>query len=206
MSQMVSFRHPHMDVSANPLDARAEMQPNILLEDCFSIGFRISTQSRDSFVHAMIFADSYEQLLYGIDQKKDLLHSIPSEQPILKIDVVYLRSMQTLDEEFIGEKDRNEVEELTQNTLRKRDDEHFVVFGVTGKSKLVLMEMQTTDALTAISLARYKRIEAAPQHFTALQVRQAHPATNWFESMFQEASRRMRAIENCEVNCSGMLH
>jgi len=206
MNHTQPFRHPHIDHSAKPIDARAKMNPNLPWADCYSVGFRVSTQSQDSFVHAMIFADSFERLLYGIDQKKDAIRIQPSEQSILNIDVVYLRSMQTLDDDFISAEDRAEIDELTRTTLSKRDDEHFVVFGVLGKSKLVLLEMQTTDAMTAISLARYKRIDAAPQDFTVLEVRQAHPASNWFENMFQEASRRMSAIEECETHGSGQLH
>ncbi len=205
MNRTPTFLHPHLDLSVKPVDARAKMEPNLPWADCYSVGFRISTQSHDSFVHAMIFADSFERLLYGIEQEKETLRTLPSELPVLSIDVVYLRNMQTLDTEYLPQADRDEIEELTRAHLKKRDDNHFVVFGIIGENTLALMDAYTTDAQTAITWVRYKRI-APPQDFTVLEVRQAHPASTWFEAMFREAARRMSAIEDRETHWSGQLH
>ncbi|GAB5606482.1 hypothetical protein [Sideroxyarcus sp. TK5] len=206
MNRTPTFLHPHLDLSVKPVDARAKMEPNLPWADCYSVGFRISTQSHDSFVHAMIFADSFERLLYGIDQEKETLRTLPSEQPVLNIDVVYLRSMQTLDTEYLPQADRDEIEDLTRAHLKKRDDNHFVVFGIIGETTLALMDVYTTDAKTAVTVVRQKRIDAPPQEFTVLEVRQAHPASKWFETMFREAARRMSAIEDRDTHWSGQLH
>jgi len=206
MNRTPTFLHPHLDLSVKPVDARAKMEPNLPWADCYSVGFRISTQSHDSFVHAMIFADSYERLLYGIDQEKDTLRTLPSEQPVLNIDVVYLRSMLTLDTDFITPETQEEIEELTRTSLSKRDDEHFMVFGVIGETKLTLLDIQTSDAMTAVSQVRFKHINTAPQNFSVLGVRQAHPASAWFEMKFKEAAHRMSAIEDRDTHWSGQLH
>ena len=114
--------------------------------------------------------------------------------------------MQTLDTEFLSKNDRDEIEDLTRAQLLKRDDNHFVVFGIIGESTLALIDVYTTDAMTATTVARYKRIEAPSQEFTVMEVRQAHPALKWFETMFREAARRMSAIEDRETHWSGQLH
>lgn len=206
MNRPQTITRPHLDHSVKPIDARAHMTPELLLEDCYSVGFRISTISQDSFVHAMIIADSLERLQYGIQQEVEILLSTPSEQPILDIDVVYLRSMQTLNRDYLPQNTWDDIESECKGYLKRRDDDHFVMCAEVNDFEYTVQNMHTKNAMNVILTTKFKRVRTPSHKFYVFMVLQAHPATAWFESSFHEAARRIKSIKDRHPNRAERLH
>ncbi|MDH2916070.1 MAG: hypothetical protein PXX77_04250 [Gallionella sp.] len=206
MNTPLHLRYDHTDHSRLPIDARSRPSVEIPWMDCYCVGFRISTVSHDRYQYALVIADDHEELTYGIKREIELIRAQPSELPLQAVDVVYVRNLKTQDPDFMNPTDVDEVRMHTQETLCKRDDEHFVVFGLIGDSKIILMDMHTNDAISAIRLARYEHAKTFTQKFTTLEVRHAHPVASEFDALSQMTFERMKSLEDSSVSGSTYLN
>ena len=71
--------------------------------------------SRDRYHYALIIADDLESLLGGVSREMDAIRAQSTEMTIQRIEVVYVRSLQTLDTGFFDRADFAEIK-TGQNT------------------------------------------------------------------------------------------
>jgi len=202
----VTFRYPHFDRSRFPLDVRKHKATEILWENCYFIGFRISVGHRYDYQHSLVLADGYQELQSGVSSEVEAILKRYPELYKSDITPIYIRNLQLLDEEFLSDDTKTEIREEIKDCLSKRDDTHFIVLGMFSKKQLGIIEMHTSDAMDAIRKAISKGTELYGNGHLTLEVRNSHPVNFEFDSLVLQTAARMKALEDDESIGSRLLN
>jgi hypothetical protein len=205
MNQQLNFRYNHTDRSRVFRDLRSKPVPEITQEQCYFLGFRISIANDYLYHHALILADDHDSFNQGIKGEYDAILSRTSATYTSNIALVFVRNLLMQDPALINTVDSDNFKTETQKILSKRDDNQFTVLGMR-ESKVSLVSINTSDALTAFQLVRSKIGYQIDNDFKPLEVCQAHPVTKEFDALFQSAAKRIKCLIGNVPTGSSQFH
>lgn len=205
MNQQLNFRYNHTDRSRVFRDLRSKPVPEITQEQCYFLGFRISIANDYLYHHALILADDHDSFNQGIKGEYDAILSRTSATYTSNIALVFVRNLLMQDPALINTVDSDNFKTETQKILSKRDDNQFIVLGMR-ESKVSLVSINTSDALTAFQLVRSKIGYQIDNDFKPLEVCQAHPVTKEFDALFQSAAKRIKCLIGNVPTGSSQFH
>jgi hypothetical protein len=191
--QQLPLHYHHTEQSSRLRDVRYKRVPDIRLDQCYFLGFRISVENNYHYHDAIILADDYEAFLEGVGEEMNDIQDTQSISSHRDIALVFVRSL-AMDN---SNRHRNFGYERylphIQKILAKRDDEQFSVFGWIDED-VRLMPIKTSDALSALRIARSKSFLQMQKRFVPLEICQAHPVRLEFEGRFIVAARQIRLL------------
>ena len=205
MNPQTNLRYPH---SAHPpllRDMRKQNVAEIKLEQCYFIGFRISSDNCYRYHRSLLLADDYDSLLRGINAAHNaILHK---RYDLFESDVslVFVRSLMLQSDEFVNAVNVNNIHTETQKILSRRDDNKFSVFGQLGDG-VFIEQVDAKDALAAIKLARSRCPTEDISKFLPLEICQAHPVTKEFDNLFLTVANQLKSLFSAEFNDKDYWH
>lgn len=201
---LAPLRYTHFDHSQLIIDVRTQPNAAILSSQCYFVGFRVSVVRGYDYFHALILAEESGTLAKGIEAERD--HILSSYPYLYSRDVVpvYIRSMNSEDEDSLSDEGRVLMSDHLKVMVNKRDDDQYVILGLKDQNFIGCVEVQATDAWTAMCSLKSPGRCADADQFKPLQVCQAHPVTAEFVKLFLQVARRFTALSG--LASSGMMH
>lgn len=205
MNPQINLRYPHSDHPPVLRDMRKQNVAEIKLEQCYLVGFRISTDTCYRYHRSLLLADNYDSLLQGIkaahnailDKQYDLFES--------DVSLIFVRSLMMQSEAVVNSVKINNIQAETQEILSRRDDNKFAVFGLLGDG-IFLEQVNATNALAAIKLARSRCPTESISGFLPLEICQAHPVTKEFDTLFLTVANQLKSLISAGLSDKGYRH
>jgi hypothetical protein len=182
MSQQV-FQYEHSGGFKLILDARERSTPEVLLDDCYFLGFRLTSQGTIRYHHAWIIANDHQAFLRGLQAEREYL-----PQGVDEFDLVFMHNLRTRSSDYMSSEIRHEGSTRIGQALSQRNDEHFAVLGVTEDHWVEVLDFKVRDALMAIRMTRSHSKKICGKKLLPLAVCQAHPVTREFDAIFNRES------------------
>ena len=198
-------RYTHTDRTRVFRDVRSKPMPQIAQEQCYFLGFRISIANDYRYHHALILADDHDSFIQGIKGECHAIHDRSSATYASDIALVFMRNLAMRDPDMNATIESYNIKTETQKILSKRDDNQFTVLGMR-ESKISLVSINASDALTAFQLVRSKIGYQIDNDFKPLEVCQAHPVTKEFDALFQSAAKRIKCLIGNVPTGSSQFH
>lgn len=183
MNQPASFRYIQAGQPCATRDMRNRRETEIAREHCYFVGLRVTVENEMRYRHSLILADDYKALTNGIAEEHDTILSRQFVASPHDIETVFVRNLEMHETTMIDSIVKCGIAAEIQQTLSRRDDYRFTVVGRLENEQICLIHENAQDALTAMRLARFHRA-----NFHPLDVRQAHPATREFDSLFHQVA------------------
>ena len=205
MTPQTTLRYPHSDHPPVLQDMRKQSGAEIKLEQCYFVGFRISTDTCYRYHRSLLLADDYDSLLLGIKSvHNDLLYKQCNIFDC-DVDLIFMRSLKMQNTAIINSRKNHKMDTEMHNILSRRDDNKFTVFGLLGDG---VFQEQTyaRDALAAIELAYSKCPKEFIQDFLPLEICQAHPVTKEFDSLFLDVAHQLEKLISADFSDNDYRH
>lgn len=197
MTQLSPFRYINADQPCVTCDMRKKYEIEIAKEHCYFVGLRVTLENEMRYRHSLILADDYESLIAGINEERSMILSQQLAASAIDIEPVFVRNLLMHETGAIDSIEKTGIYAEIQKSLSKRDDHRFTVLGRSGNEQVYLIQENAQDALAAMRLSRLRNISLASRNFTPLDVRQAHPATHEFDSLFHQVAAQFgRLLED----------
>ena len=177
MNQTLQLRYAHADHTRVLRDVRRNRLSEIIWNQVYYVGFRISTGEVDRYRHALLLADNYDALLDGIAGEFNAIREQSSATSFGTIRLVFMRNLMTLDPDVMASAECQNITTEIRDELSRQNDSQYLVFGMVGEHKICLIKVAVGDALMAIHQARSASMGKFKAEFTPLEVCQAHPVT-----------------------------
>lgn len=178
-----TFAYEHSGGLKLILDVRERSTTEILIDDCYFLGFRLTSQGMVSYHHAWILADNHRAFLRGVQSERE---NFP--QGAEGGDLVFMHNLRTCCPDYMSSEVRREGNARIGQALSLRDDEHFAVLGVSDDLWVEVLDFNVKDALMAIRLTRSHSKRICGKTLLPLAVCQAHPVTREFDAIFNRES------------------
>lgn len=204
MIDQQEFRYEHSGGCQLILDAREKSTPDISIEDCYFLGFRLTCEGTIRYHRAWIIANNHEAFLRGM---KAECASLPVQSPalgILEIDLVFMHNLRTRMPNYMNKEMQQEASARIGQTLCRRDDEHFAVLGVCNDQRFDVLDFKVKDALMAIRMTRSHSVKICGATLLPIVVCQAHPVTREFDALFLREAVLIQTLV-CSTT-AGVLH
>lgn len=194
MSTAPALRYEHSGSCKVIIDARQKPTPDISIDDCYFLGFRLTFGGMLRFHHAWIIANDHEAFLTGLKaESKSIVNKYPDIR-VLAVDLVFMHNLRTQKQDYLSKETKQEVSRRIGLKLNRRDDEHFAVFGIADNKLCEVVDFKVTDALMAIRMTRSHSLKICGKILLPLAVCQAHPVNQEFDMLFHLEAKLIYAL------------
>lgn len=193
MSTAPALRYEHSGSCKIIIDARQKPTPDISIDDCYFIGFRLTCEGMLRFHHAWIIANDHEAFLTGLKAEGKSLSDKYPDIRVLEVDMVFMHNLRTQKQDYLSKETKREVSRKISMKLNRRDDEHFAVFGIADELCEVV-DFKVKDALMAIRMTRSHSHKICGKTLLPLAVCQAHPVNQEFDMLFHQEAKLIYAL------------
>lgn len=191
------FHYEHSGGLKLIIDARERSTPEVLIDDCYFLGFRLTSQGAIRYHHAWIIADNHRAFLRGLQSEREHL-----PQRVEEFDLVFMHNLRTCSSDYMNSEVRREGRARIGQALSQRNDEHFAVLGVSDDQWVEVLDFKVKDALMAIRLTRSHGKRLCGKTLLPLAVCQAHPVTREFDAIFNRESVLIQTLI-CSTTAGG---
>lgn len=182
------FHYEHSGGFKLLLDARERSTPEVLIDDCYFLGFRLTSQGTVRYHHAWIIANNHQAFLRGLQAEREYLPKSILNLGVDKFDLVFMHNLRTRSSDYMSSEIRQEGSTRIGQALSQRNDEHFAVLGVSEDHWVEVLDFRVKDALMAIRMTRSHSKRICGKTLVPLAVCQAHPVTREFDAIFNRES------------------
>ena len=194
MSTAPALRYEHSGSCKVIIDARQKPTPDISIDDCYFLGFRLTLGGMLRFHHAWIIANDHEAFLTGLKaESKSIVDKYP-DMRVLEVDLVFMHNLRTQKQDYLSKETKQEVSRRIGLKLNRRDDEHFAVFGMADDKLCEVVDFKVKDALMAIRMTRSHSPRICGKTILPLAVCQAHPVNQEFDMLFHQEAKLIYAL------------
>jgi hypothetical protein len=203
MSTAPALRYEHSGSCKVIVDARQKPTPDISIDDCYFLGFRLTCEGTLRFHHAWIIANDHEAFLTGLRAEGESLSDRYPDMRVLEVDLVFMHNLRTQKQEYLSKEVKQEVGRKIGLKLNRRDDEHFAVLGIADDKLCEVVDFRVKDALMAIRMTRSHSLKICGKKLVPLAVCQAHPVNQEFDMLFHQEAKLIYALL-CTEAAGGM--
>lgn len=186
MHQLSNFRYKHSSLGIIPMDCRLKQSDTVVMRHLYFLGFKSTLDYVDEYHHALILADDHTTLLEGLEREMGLISKLRPGLAQSDISLVFVRNLLMREPTLVSDEERELMTNSVKEKLVQRNDDQFVLLGMLGREKVILMDYVTTDALAALRLARFHSANQFGKSISPLDICQAHPVTKEFEKIYEQ--------------------
>lgn len=194
MSTVPALRYEHSGNCKVIIDARQKPTPDISVDDCYFLGFRLTCEGMLRFHHAWIIANDHQAFLTGLKAESESLSGKYPDIRVLEVDLVFMHNLRTQKQDYLSRETKQEVSRKIGLKLNRRDDEHFAVFGIADDKLCEVVDFKVKDALMAIRMTRSHSQKICGKSLSPLAVCQAHPVNQEFDMLFHQEAKVIYAL------------
>jgi hypothetical protein len=194
MSTALALRYEHSGSCKVIIDARQKPTPDILIDDCYFLGFRLTCEGMLRFHHAWIIANEHDAFLTGLKAKGKSLSDQYPDIRAPEVDLVFMHNLRTQKQGYLSKEVKQEVSRKIGLKLNRHDDEHFAVFGIADDKLCEVVDFRVKDALMAIRMTRSHSQQICGKILLPLAVCQAHPVNQEFDMLFHQEAKLIYAL------------
>ena len=159
----------------------------IEIQHLYFTGFRITTDAGNLYHHALIAADDWDSFIEGVAAEFNDLLGRTLVDSIDRISVVFVRNLMMDDPELVDSAERQGITQEIQDGIKRQDANSYIVYGCVGDRKVCLSEVQSQNAMNAISTMRSMTMQQFKEPFSVLEVSPAHPVAIEFDALYRQA-------------------
>lgn len=172
------------------IEQRADRNAPIAWNQCYFLGFCVTTDAGEIYEHAMIIADSHNNLMLAINEFQNTLVDFIKIKSKQDIRVIFLYNLMMHDPRLQIEAKRfGEVIESISPIIDAHDG-IYIAIGYSMTNRLCFMKTASENALIAIDDARIDILEQFREGYIPTLVCQAHPATKDMNRLLRLAIQR----------------
>ena len=204
MSTAPALHYKHSGSCKVITDARQKPTPDISIDDCYFLGFRLTCEGMLRFHHAWIIANDHEAFLTGLKAEGKSISDKYPDMRVLDVDLVFMHNLRTQKQDYLSKETTQEVSRKIGLKLKRRDDDHFAVFGIADDKLCEVMDFKAKDALMAIRMTRSHSQKICGKALLPLAVCQAHPVNQEFDMLFHQEAKLIYAL--LSMDAVGGMH